>query len=65
MQIIAFILALIAVFCFLGAAYYGYGTPTSGGPAARWHLGWLGLAFLTVAWMVQIIITTGGRVSVH
>jgi NADH:ubiquinone oxidoreductase subunit 6 (subunit J) len=61
MQIIAFVLALIAVFCFAVAAYVGI--PTNP-PRRSWHLGWLGLAFLTVAWMVQVIVLSGGRVSV-
>ncbi len=59
MQIIAFLLALAALFCFLAAAYYD--TPDR---TRRWHLGWLGLAFLTVSWMVQLIILTGSHVKV-
>lgn len=59
MQIIAFLLALVAVFCFLGASYAGAPDRTP-----RWHLGWLGLALLTVAWMVQIIVLTGGKMTI-
>lgn len=63
MQIIAFLLALAAVFCFLFAAY---GQPAAANPPRRvLHFGWLGLAFLTVSWMVQIIILTGSHVLVH
>lgn len=62
MQIIAFLLALLAVFCFLGAAYFG--VPTTNPPRRAWHLGWLGLAFLTVSWMVQVIVLTGGHMKI-
>ena len=61
MQIIAFILALIAVFCFLLAAYGAVRNP----PAPPWHFGWLGLAFLTVAWMIELIVQTGSHVLIH
>lgn len=61
MQVIAFVLALVAVFCFLGAAYL---QPPAGGPRRFWHLGWLGLAFLTVSWMVQIIVLTGSHMKI-
>lgn len=64
MQIIAFLLAIIALFCFMFAAYGA--TPAPGNPPRRaYHFGWLGLAFLTVSWMVQIIILTGSHVTVH
>lgn len=59
MHIIAFLLALAGVFCFLAAAYLGASTNTP-----RWHLGWLGLAFLTIAWMVQVIILSGSKLTV-
>ena len=59
MQIIAFLLALAALFCFLATAYLGTRTETP-----RWHLGWLGLALLTISWMVQLIILTGSKVTV-
>lgn len=66
MQIFAFILALIAMICFLGAAYFGGGATTTGpAPARRWHLGWLGLAFLTISWMVQLIWVSGNHISVN
>jgi hypothetical protein len=58
MQIIAFLLALVAVFLFLLAASGRQPNPP------HWHAGWLGLAFLAVAWMVQIIILTGSHVKV-
>lgn len=63
MQIIAFILALLALFCFLGAAYFG--VPATNPPRRVWHLGWLGLAFLTISWMVQVIWVSGNHISVH
>ena len=59
MQIIAFLFALAAVFCFLLAAYAGSPDRTP-----RWHFGWVGLALLTIAWMVQLIILTGSHVKV-
>jgi hypothetical protein len=62
MQIIAFLLALAAVFCFMFAAY---GQPVPNPPRRVLHFGWLGLALLTVSWMVQIIILTGSHVVVH
>lgn len=62
MQIIAFLLALAAVFCFLLAAYGA--TPDAGRTGRAWHFGWVGLALLTVSWMVQLIILTGSHVKV-
>ena len=59
MHIIAFLIALAAVFCFLATAYLGTRSDTP-----RWHLGWLGLGLLTIAWMVQVIILTGSKVTV-
>lgn len=61
MQIIAFLLALAAVFCFLLAAY---GAQPANPPNRAWHFGWIGLALLTVSWMVQLIILTGSHVKV-
>lgn len=55
MQIIALVLALAALTCFLVEWYAG---PPPRRPVP------LGLAFLTVAWMVQVIVLTGGHVSV-
>lgn len=55
MHIIAFILALVAVVLFLVHA----------ARTRPWHFGWVGLAVLTIAWMVQVIITTGSRVTIH
>jgi hypothetical protein len=63
MEIIAFILGLIAIFCFLLAAY---GLPSSTPNVARaWHWGWLGLAFLTASWMVELIVQSGSHVTIH
>lgn len=59
MQIIAFLLALVAVFLFLLAAYGA--TPDR---SPRWHFGWLGLAVLTISWMVQIIVLTGSHMKI-
>jgi uncharacterized membrane protein YGL010W len=53
MHIIAFVLALAAVVLF--AAEYAR--------TKSWLS--LGLAVLTVAWMVQLIVTTGSHVTVH
>lgn len=63
MNFIAFLLALAAVFCFLLAAYGAGPDRTNAGRS--WHFGWVGLALLTVAWMVQIIILTGSHLTVH
>lgn len=62
MNIIAFIISLAAIFCFLLAAY---GVSRTNPPARAWHFGWLGLALLTVAWMVQLIFASGGHITVH
>jgi hypothetical protein len=62
MQIIAFLFALVAIFCFLLAAY---GVAPGNPPRRAWHFGWVGLALLTVSWMVQIIILTGSHVKVN
>ena len=54
MHVIAFLLALVAVVCFIAEWYVI--TPRRPLP--------LGLAALTVAWMVQLIILTGSHVKV-
>jgi hypothetical protein len=59
MQVIAFVLALIAVVMFLLAAY------GASRPNPPWHFGWLGLAILTVAWMVQLIVQSSHTISTH
>lgn len=59
MHIIAFILAIIAVICFAIAARGG--VPANPPP---WHFGWLGLMFLTIAWMVQLILVGGSKLVV-
>jgi hypothetical protein len=62
-QIIAFLLAVMAIFCFLFAAYLA--PRTAPPPNRAWHFGWLGLAFLTGSWMVELIVQTGGHVSIN
>ena len=65
MNFIAFLLALVAVFCFLLAAYGAHGAAATDGTRGRaWHFGWVGLALLTISWMVQIIIATGSKITV-
>lgn len=65
MNFIAFLFALAAVFCFLLAAYGAGPNRTANNAGRSWHFGWVGLALLTISWMVQIIILTGSHLTVH
>lgn len=53
MHIIAFILALVALIIFVADYMRG-----------KAYLA-LGLALLTAAWMVQLVVATGSRVSIN